>query len=104
MRFDSAPAAPYMKKGCEVMGCKYKVGDILIGNKDNHYGYTAEGVYVIVVETLSRRYGDDIAVKICSADGLEIDSGGYGTFRVESRYFDYVGLPAEISLFDILVG
>lgn len=77
----------------------------MIGNKDNPYGYTAEGVYVIVMETFSRRktLEDDMAVKICSADGLEIDSKGYGTFNVASRYFDYVGVPAVVSLLDILV-
>ena len=105
MRFDSAPAAPYMKKGCEVMERKYEVGDILIGNEDNHYGYTAKDVYVIVKKLLNpiTHCGDDLQVRICNEDGSEIEEK-WQVYNVESRYFDYAGVPAVVSLLDVLMG
>lgn len=67
--------------------CPFKVGDILIGNKSNHYSLTSCGVKVKV--TYDHSYwddsGDDMTVAILHDDGaLE------GKFSVNSKHFDLV--------------
>ena len=68
----------------EVKKCKFKVGDIIIGNSKNGYKYTAKGVKCKVIGHLKDDLFSDIKVKILDKD-VE--------YPVHSKYFDLVESP-----------
>ena len=72
------------KEKKEVEKCKFKVGDIIIGNDKNTYNYTAKGVKCKVISHLKDDLFHDIKVKILDEDGK---------YNVNSTYFDLVGTP-----------
>lgn len=68
---------------------KFKVGDIIVGNENNEYILTHEGVKCQVTEVLDESDGyDDIEVVI-------LDDEDYTEFQVCSEYFDLVEEKVE---------
>ena len=72
------------KEKKEVKKCKFKVGDIIIGNSKNNYNYTAKGVKCKVISHLKNNLFHDIKVKILDEDA---------EYNVNSEYFDLAETP-----------
>lgn len=68
----------------EVKSTKFKVGDIIIGNNENKYAYTAKGVKCKVIGFVKDDLAYDIQVRII---GTKED------YPVHSKYFDLVERP-----------
>lgn len=69
------------KEKKEVKKCKFKVGDIIIGNDKNKYAYTAKGVKCKVIGFVKDDLAYDIQVRII---------GTLEDYPVHSKYFDLV--------------
>lgn len=73
------------KEKKEVKTCKFKVGDIIIGNDKNGYAYTAKGIKCKVIGFLENAdEWHDIEVKVLSTNEK---------YPVHSKYFDLVETP-----------
>ena len=68
---------------------KFQIGDIIVGNTSNEYGFTDDRAICEVVDFYKGRV-DDISVRIIYREGYS----GNAVFSVESKYFDLV-IPAK---------
>lgn len=71
---------------------KFQIGDIIVGNTSEEYGYTDDRAICEVVDFNKSHLVDDIKVRIIYREGYSGDT----VFSVESKYFDLV-IPAEKS-------